>query len=90
MRIPIYKTELEAMAALANKKDQTLWTIKRNDNGWYYLGRKENNLKKYTVDCDEELWVLLKMKAARLRITIKAALNAAIERWVQENGRDEE
>ncbi len=39
----VYHTVLAAMTALANKrrgKDGALWTIKCNDNGWYYLDKK--------------------------------------------------
>lgn len=31
----VYATLLEAMAALANKKNQELYHIIRTDNGWY-------------------------------------------------------
>ncbi len=40
MKIKIYKTLIEAMSALANKKDQPIWKINRNENGWYYLERR--------------------------------------------------
>ncbi len=40
MKKYVYATEMLAMVALAGKKDQRLWTIKKNDNGWFYLVKK--------------------------------------------------
>ncbi len=40
----VYRKSLQAMEALKNKrqcKDGAIWTIKKTDNGWYYLAKKE-------------------------------------------------
>lgn len=34
-KIQVYHTLLEAMAVLANKKNQEFYHIIRDDNGWY-------------------------------------------------------
>jgi len=36
----VYRTQLQAMAVLANKRNQTAWQVVATDNGWYAVERK--------------------------------------------------
>jgi hypothetical protein len=36
----VYQTQLQAMAVLANKRNQTQWHIVQTDNGWFAVVRK--------------------------------------------------